>query len=113
MFDGNLSLTPNYNKVSPYSKVDTANGMPINNGRVVEAVNFSSKSKEYVNKENLRNIFSKNLTPSNGSTTEQFIKSRFLFTPVYNNNEARSKYEMISKIENKVIDIRDQVELLA
>ncbi len=113
MIDGNFSLTPNFNKVNPYSKMDTANGMPISNARVIEPVNFSSRSKEFVEKQNFRNVFSKNLTPSNGSSTEQFIKSRFLLTPIYNNNEAKSKYDMISKMESKTKDVRIQVELLA
>ena len=26
----NLLINPNFNKVNPYTKVDTANGMPIN-----------------------------------------------------------------------------------
>ena len=38
MLDGSLSNLNNFNKVSPYSKVDTANAMPINNLRVVDPV---------------------------------------------------------------------------
>ena len=44
MIENNLALAPNYNKLNPYSKVDTANGMPINNLRVIEPVNNSIRA---------------------------------------------------------------------
>ena len=53
MIDNNLILAPN-STLSPYSKVDTANGMPINNLRVVDPVNNSLRSKEFVERQNLR-----------------------------------------------------------
>ena len=112
MFDNNLSLTPSFNKVNPYSKVDTANGMPINSLRVVDPVNNGSRSKEFAQKYDLRNIYAKNFTPSLGSTTDSFLKSRFLLSPIYNNVEAKSKYDMISRIENKISQVRNQVEIL-
>ena len=34
----NLLINSSFNKVNPYTKVDTANGMPINDLRVVEPV---------------------------------------------------------------------------
>ena len=113
MFDNNINLTSSFTKVNPYSKVDTANGMPIDNIRVVEPVNNGSRSKQFAQKYDLRNIYAKNLTPSVGSTTDNFLKSRFLLSPIFNNNEAKSKYDMISRLENKISQIRNQVELLA
>ena len=50
----NLSSLQNYNKINPFSKVDTANGMPINGPRIVNAVNNNLRSKEYAEKENLK-----------------------------------------------------------
>ena len=44
MIENNLILTPN-STLSPYSKVDTANGMPINGPRVVNSVNNNLRSK--------------------------------------------------------------------
>ena len=113
MFDNNITLNPSFNKVNPYSKVDTANGMPINSLRIVDPVNNGSRSKEFVQKYDLRNIYSKNFTPSVGSTTDSFLKSRFMLSPIYNNIEAKSKYDMISRIESKISQVRTQVELLA
>ena len=59
------------------------------------------------------NIYSKNFSQSLGSTTDSFLKSRYLLSPIYNNIEAKSKYDMISRIENKISQVRTQVELLA
>ena len=53
MIENNLILTPNSTS-SPYSKVDTANGMPINGPRIVNSVNNNLRSKEYAEKENLK-----------------------------------------------------------
>ena len=74
MLDGNLSNLNNFNKVSPFSRVDTANAMPINNLRVVDPVNQNLRSKEYVQKQNLREIYSRNLAPSSSITTEKYLK---------------------------------------
>ena len=56
-----LSSIQNFNKVNPFSKVDTANGMPINNYRMIEPVSDSIRSKEFIAKENLRNLYTKKL----------------------------------------------------
>ena len=46
MIENIIPLQKTYNKVNPFSKVDTANGMPINNYRMVEPVtNNSLRSK--------------------------------------------------------------------
>ena len=55
----NMLLNPSFTKVNPYSKVDTANGMPINNLRVVDPVNNSLRSKEFVERQNLRDVYEK------------------------------------------------------
>ena len=53
MIENSLILTPNSTS-SPYSKIDTANGMPINGPRIVNSVNNNLRSKEYAEKENLK-----------------------------------------------------------
>ena len=108
-----LSSLQNFNKVNPFSQVDTANGMPINNHRMVEPVTDSIRSKEFIAKENLRNLFNRNFSHSNGSNTEQFLKSKNLLTPVYIYNEAKTKYDMISKLEISLPEIKPQVNILA
>tara|TARA_B100000575_G_C23039660_1_gene598390 strand:- start:805 stop:1146 length:342 start_codon:yes stop_codon:yes gene_type:complete len=113
MFDNNGSVIKSFNSINPYSKVDTANGMPINHLRLVEPVNHGNRSREYVEKQNFKNIYSKNLSPAIGSTTESFIKSKETLSPVFSHNEAKTRYDMVSKLENKIQDVRKQVEVLA
>ena len=109
----NLLINPSFNKVNPYTKVDTANGMPINNLRVVEPVNNSLRSKEFVERQNLRDVYAQNLSPSIGFDTEKFLKSRSLLTPIFSYNEAVSKYDMISRINMSNKDIQSKVNILA
>ena len=113
MLDGSLSNLNNFNKVSPYSRVETANAMPINNLRVVEPVNQNLRSKEYVQNQNIREIYSRNLAPASSFTTEKFLKSKSILTPVFIQNEAKTKYEMISRIPLKKEDLNSQVNILA
>ena len=108
-----LSSLQSFNKVNPFSKVDTANGMPINNLRVVEPVNNSLRSKEFVERQNLRDVYAKNLSPSVGFDTEKFLKSRSLLAPVFSYNEAISKYDMISRINMSNKDIKSEVNIFA
>ena len=108
-----LSSLQSYNKVNPFSKVDTANGMPINNYRMVEPVSNSIRSKEFIAKENLKNLYTKSFSFSNGDNTEQYLKSRNLLSPVYIYNEAKTKYDMISKLEVSLQKIKLQVNILA
>ena len=59
MLDGNLSNLNNFTKVSPYSRVDTANAMPTNAFRIVEPVNSNARSKEYVQDQNFKELYAK------------------------------------------------------
>jgi len=113
MLDGNLSNLNNFSKVNPYSKIGIANAMPTNNIRIVESANQNSRSKEYVQKQNIREIYSKNLSPSSSFSTEKFLKSKSILTPVYVHNEAKTKYEMVSKIPMEKKELNSQVDLFA
>tara|TARA_E500000178_G_C16719899_1_gene616717 strand:- start:232 stop:570 length:339 start_codon:yes stop_codon:yes gene_type:complete len=112
MLENNLTLIPS-NKINPYTKVDTANGMPINSTRVVEDVKHNYRPKEFIAKENLRNVYARDLAPSTGFDTEKFLKAKVLLTPVYSYNEAKTKYDMISRIPFKNRDLRTQIDALA
>ena len=79
----NLSSLQNFNKVNPFSRVDTANGMPINNYRMVEPVSDSIRSKEFIAKENIRNLYTKSFAFSNGDTTESFKIKKFIISNIY------------------------------
>ena len=109
----NILPMQNFNKVNPFSKVDTANGMPINNYRVVDPVSNSLRSKEFISKENFRNLYTKTFSFSNGDTTESFLKSKNLLSPVFIFNEAKTKYDMISKLEVSLPEIKLNVEVFA
>ena len=109
----NILSIQNFNKVNPFSKVDTANGMPINNYRVVDPVSNSLRSKEFISKENYRNLYTKTFSFSNGDTTESFLKSKNLLSPIYIYNEAKTKYDMISKLEVSLPEIKLNVEVFA
>ncbi|OUX16184.1 MAG: hypothetical protein CBE11_02870 [Rickettsiales bacterium TMED251] len=113
MLDGNLSNLNNFSKVNPYSKIGIANAMPTNNIRIVESANQNSRSKEYVQKQNIREVYSKNLSPSSSFSTEKFLKSKSILTPVYVHNEAKTKYEMVSKIPMEKKELNSQVDLFA
>ena len=109
----NLSISSGFNKVNPYSKVDTANGMPINGPRIVNSVNNNLRSKEYAEKENLKNLYSRNIAPSIAYNTGKFLKAKNLLSPIFNHNEAITKYDMISRLENKNKDFQSQINILA
>ena len=114
MLEGNLSNFNTFSKVNPFSKIGIANAMPTNNIRIVEPANQNERSKEYVQKQNIREIYSKNLSPSSSSiSTEKFLKSRSILTPVYVHNEAKTKYEMVSKIPMEKKELNSQVDLFA
>ena len=73
----------------------SANSMPNGLLRVPHIENSKNMSNHNVN-EYKKNIFTAHLSPSTGSSTENFLKARSLYSPVYRNNEAISKYEAIS-----------------
>ena len=113
MLDGNLSALTNFTKVSPYTKADTANAMPINQHRQVTEIQNSLRSKEYVQKQNIRELYSSNLSPSSSISTEKYIKSKSNLSPVFMHNEAKTKYEMISNIPMHKKDLNSEVTILA
>ena len=73
----------------------SANNMPNGLLRIPNIDNSKNMNNHNVN-EYKKNIFTTHLSPSTGSSTENFLKARSLFSPVYRNNEAISKYEAIS-----------------
>ena len=100
-------INPNYNYVDPIANqfVDNvAKGMPhpVNNRNIIreggDNHNLSSYNRE--NSELLKKkIYSPKLAPSNGISTEAFLKTRELFSPIYLQNESITKYLMISSLK--------------
>ena len=62
--------------MSPFSRVDNSNSMPTNGLRVVDRVHKNIRSREYVQKQNIREIYSSNLSPASASSTENYLKSK-------------------------------------
>ena len=112
MLDGTLPIN-SFDKVSPFSKVDTANAMPTNPLRLVESINPNLKSKKYIKDQSIKELYSQNSSPSAPITTEKYLKSKSILTPVYVNNEAKTKYDMISRMPFKKNDLNSQVSILA
>ena len=100
-------INPNYNYVDPIANqfVDNvAKGMPhpVNNRNIIREVGDNHNLSSY-NRENSelhkKKIYSPKLAPSNGISTEAFLKSRELFSPIYFHNESITKYLMISSLK--------------
>ena len=79
---------------SPLNDI-SANNMPNGLLRVPSIENNKNMNNHLVH-DYKRNIFTSNLAPSIGSLTENYLKAKTLFSPVYRNNEAIAKYEAIS-----------------
>ena len=62
---------------------------------------------------NLKNLYSRNIAPSIAYDTEKFLKAKNLLSPIFNHNEAITKYDMISRLENKNKDFQSQINILA
>ena len=83
--------------------------------RICELIDFMifSEFGPMPNKNNFREIYSSNLSPAAYFNTEKYLKSRSSLAPIYIHNEARSKYEMISRVPLKKADLNSQVNILA
>ena len=83
---------------------NVAKGMPhpVTNRNIIREVgdnhNLSSYNRE--NSELLKKkIYSPKLAPRTGISTEAFLKSRELFSPIYFHNESITKYLIISSLK--------------
>lgn len=100
-------INPNYNYFEPINNktIDNiAKGVPhpLQNRNIVTEVGDNHNLNPY-NRENSellkKKIYSPKLAPSNGVSTEAFLKSRELFSPVYFHNEIVTRYLMISSMK--------------
>lgn len=73
-----------------------ANNMPNGLLRIPNIDNSKNMNNHNVVNHYPKQIFNAHLSPSVGSLTESFVKSKTLFSPIYRNNEAISRYEAIS-----------------
>ena len=61
----------------------------------------------------IRHVYTNSLTPSNGSLTESFIRSRASLSPSYFYNEIVTRYNMISVIPKDLTHLKKSVEKYA
>ena len=98
-------ITPLYSVNKPDNNVYSSQKHPINdisannmpNGLLrVPGIENNKNMNNHLVHDYKKNIFTTSLAPSTGSLTENYLKAKTLFSPVYRNNEAISKYEAIS-----------------
>jgi hypothetical protein len=87
-----------------------ANTMPNGLLKVAETQTNKNILNNFANG-TIKRIFNPKLAPSAGSLTENFLKARSNNTPLYMNNEASTKYEMISASPVFLKQIKRNVDL--
>ncbi len=112
-------INPNYNYVNPISNqlVDNvAKGVPhpIVNRNIIRNIDENNNLSSY-NRDNSellkKKIYSPKLAPSNGISTEAFLKARELFSPIYFHSESITRYLMISSIKTSASQQKNSIEL--
>ena len=87
-----------------------ANGMPISENSVNQ-VEHSSRQFNNLAPRYMKNIYSPSLSPSSGSTTENFLKSKALLSSNFRHNEKATRYQMISEIDLKLYNMQKTIDL--
>ena len=99
----------NNNKASINDSV--ANNMP--NGLLrIPSVQNNKDINHQVNNRLLKQIYTQKLAPSIGSLTENFVKAKSLFSPIYRSNEAVAKYEAVSLSPLKLTQVKKDLDRL-
>ena len=118
MVVNNIAPNPysaNYVKVNQplksESTITSANPVPTN--RMVTEPNVIKRALNNVSPNFLRNVYMSNQSSSNGSLTESYIRSRASLSPAYQYNEISTRYNMISAIPMKLVQIKKSIEKLA
>ncbi len=112
-------INPNYNYVDPVANKFTDNvakgvPQPALTRNIIAEVDENHNLNAY-NRENSeilkKKIFSPKLAPSNGVSTEAFIKSRELFGPIYFHNEIITRYLMVSSLKITAEQQKNSIDL--
>ena len=113
----NTQINPINNVTQPsvhhYNKFNAqqfANGMPISENSVNQ-VEHSSRQFNNLAPRYMKNIYSPSLSPSSGSTTENFLKSKALLSSNFRHNEKATRYQMISEIDLKLYNMQKTIDL--
>ncbi len=111
----NISFSNSYNQIPLYdvnkvSNNQTANGMPITNNFVGEPTNVYRQSNN-LSPNYMKQVYSSYLAPSNGSTTESFLKAKASFSSNFRHNEKATRYQMVSEINQKLYKMQKKIDL--
>jgi hypothetical protein len=90
----------------------SANTMP-NIDRTIIEPHVSRKANNNIPANYLKQVYMGNHSSSNGSLTESFIRARASFSPSYMHNEIATRYNMISAIPMKLINIKKTLDKIA
>ena len=90
----------------------SANSMPTDN-RIVTETGVTKRPLNNTPPNFIRHVYINNQSSSNGSLTESFIRSRASLSPSYFHNEISTRYNMISAMPLKLIQIKKSVEKYA
>ena len=102
----NLDTKPiSYNNVS-----NIANSVPITDN-YVRSISDSQRQQNNLQYNYRKQLYSVYGAPSSGSTTESFLKSKSLNSPVYRHNEMSTKYSMISSVPMKLYKMQKSIDL--
>ena len=102
----NLDTKPiSYNNVS-----NIANSVPITEN-YVRSMGEPLRQQNNLHYNYRKQLYSPFGAPSSGSTTESFLKSKSLNSPVYRHNEMSTKYNMISSVPMKLYKMQKSIDL--
>jgi hypothetical protein len=90
----------------------SANTVPTNN-RTVSETSVIKRPLNNVPQNFLRHLYINNQSSSNGSLTESFVRARASLSPAYLHNEVTTRYNMISAIPMKLVQIKKSIEKFA
>ena len=112
------NLKPTFSRSTPtdVTSVNTlrsASGMPINDERLIENLTNTRRTRSYRQNEYARELFATKNTPSVAADSVSILKAKTLLSPIYRQNEAQTKYDMISRMALKSSEIRKTVSLVA
>ena len=105
-------IQPIANVNGRYSTTYSANDMPINHH-----TNFVDETSSLYRRYNnlapnyMKNVYSPSLGPSSGSTTENFLKAKSIFSSNFRHNEKATRYQMISEIDLKLYKMQKNIDL--
>ena len=90
-----------------------ANPVPTNNRTILEP-NVIRRPLNNIHPDYLKKVYMPGSnTSSNGSSTESFIRARASMSPAYAHNEILTRYEMISMVPLKLVQINKSVDKVA